>query len=117
MSIDKILLKDKEPKKVQVIKKIVITGGSDAGKTTAMNWIQNNFEKKGYKVIFIDSAAKEFINDGVLKKSIICVDAVACSNIYLETDPAHIEISHILYIIQVPAPVIPLHGKENGCFL
>lgn len=67
MSIDKILLKDKEPKKVQVIKKIVITGGSDAGKTTAMNWIQNNFEKKGYKVIFIDSAAKEFINDGVLK--------------------------------------------------
>lgn len=67
MSIDKILLKDKEPKKIQVIKKIVITGGSDAGKTTAMNWIQNNFEKKGYKVIFIDSAAKEFINDGVLK--------------------------------------------------
>ena len=67
MSIDKILLKDKEPKKAQVIKKIVITGGSDAGKTTAMNWIQNNFEKKGYKVIFIDSAAKEFINDGVLK--------------------------------------------------
>ena len=67
MSIDKILLKDKEPKKVQVIKKIVITGGSDAGKTTAMNWIQNNFEKKGYKVVFIDSAAKEFINDGVLK--------------------------------------------------
>ena len=67
MSIDKILLKEKEPKKVQVIKKIVITGGSDAGKTTAMNWIQNNFEKKGYKVIFIDSAAKEFINDGVLK--------------------------------------------------
>ena len=67
ISIDKILLKDKEPKKVQIIKKIVITGGSDAGKTTAMNWIQNNFEKKGYKVIFIDSAAKEFINDGVLK--------------------------------------------------
>ena len=67
MSIDKILLKDKEPKKAQVIKKIVITGGSDAGKTTAMNWIQNNFEKKGYKVVFIDSAAKEFINDGVLK--------------------------------------------------
>ena len=67
MSIDKILLKEKEPKKVQIIKKIVITGGSDAGKTTAMNWIQNNFEKKGYKVIFIDSAAKEFINDGVLK--------------------------------------------------
>lgn len=67
MSIDKILLKDKEPKKTQIIKKIVITGGSDAGKTTAMNWIQNNFEKKGYKVIFIDSAAKEFINDGVLK--------------------------------------------------
>lgn len=67
MSIDKILLKEKEPKKTQIIKKIVITGGSDAGKTTAMNWIQNNFEKKGYKVIFIDSAAKEFINDGVLK--------------------------------------------------
>ena len=67
MSIDKILMKEKEPKKIKIIKKIVITGGSDAGKTTAMNWIQNSFEKKGYKVIFIDSAAKEFINDGVLK--------------------------------------------------
>ena len=67
MSIDQILLKEKEEKKIQKIKKIVITGGSDAGKKTAMNWIQNSFEKKGYKVIFIDSAAKEFINDGVLK--------------------------------------------------
>ena len=33
--------KEKEPKKIKIIKKIVITGGSDAGKTTAMNWIQN----------------------------------------------------------------------------
>ena len=40
-------MKEKEPKKIKIIKKIVITGGSDAGKTTAMNWIQNNFEKKG----------------------------------------------------------------------
>ena len=67
LSIDQILSKEEQKQKVQIINKIVITGGSDAGKTTAMNWIQNNFEKKGYKVIFIDSAAKEFIHDGVLK--------------------------------------------------
>lgn len=67
LSIDQILSKEEQKQKVQIINKIVITGGSDAGKTTAMNWIQNNFEKKGYKVIFIDSAAKEFIQDGVLK--------------------------------------------------
>lgn len=47
------------------IKKIVLTGGPCAGKTTAMSWIQNNFEKQGYKVLFIPEAATTLINGGI----------------------------------------------------
>ena len=47
------LIEIKEEKKKQKITKIVLTGGPCAGKTTAMNWIQNNFVKQGYKVLFI----------------------------------------------------------------
>lgn len=47
------------------IKKIVLTGGPCAGKTTACSWIQNNFVKQGYKVIFVPEVATELINAGV----------------------------------------------------
>ena len=47
------------------ITKIVITGGPCAGKTTAMSWVQNAFEKKGYVVLFIPEAATELITGGV----------------------------------------------------
>lgn len=47
------------------ITKIVITGGPCAGKTTAMNWIQSNFAKKGYTVLFVPETATELITGGV----------------------------------------------------
>lgn len=47
------------------IKKIVITGGPCAGKTTAMTWIQEEFEKKGYRVLFVPETATELITGGV----------------------------------------------------
>lgn len=47
------------------IAKIVLTGGPCAGKTTAMNWIQNFFQKKGYAVIFIPETATELITSGI----------------------------------------------------
>lgn len=47
------------------INKIVITGGSCAGKTTGMSWIQNAFTKRGYKVLFVAEAATELINSGI----------------------------------------------------
>lgn len=47
------------------IKKIVITGGPCAGKTTAMSWIQNTFTKKGYSVLFVPETATELISNGV----------------------------------------------------
>lgn len=46
------------------IYKIVITGGPCAGKTTAMSWIQQNFNKKGYAVLFVSEAATEMISSG-----------------------------------------------------
>ncbi|MBQ1347962.1 MAG: AAA family ATPase [Blautia sp.] len=45
--------------------KIVITGGPCAGKSTAMNWIQNAFTQKGYRVLFIPETATELITGGV----------------------------------------------------
>ena len=50
---------------MQEITKIVITGGPCAGKTTAMNWIQNSFTRKGYTVLFIPETATELISGGV----------------------------------------------------
>ena len=47
------------------ITKIVITGGPCAGKTTAMSWIQTNFTKLGYTVLFIPETATELISGGV----------------------------------------------------
>ena len=47
------------------IRKIVITGGPCAGKTTALSWIQNAFTKKGYRVLFVPETATELISGGV----------------------------------------------------
>lgn len=47
------------------IKKIVITGGPSAGKTTAMSWIQNHFVKLGYAVLFVPETATELITGGL----------------------------------------------------
>lgn len=58
------LIETKEEKRKQKITKIVLTGGPCAGKTTAMNWIQNNFVKQGYKVLFIQETATELITGG-----------------------------------------------------
>ncbi|MBQ4339863.1 MAG: AAA family ATPase [Firmicutes bacterium] len=47
------------------VTKIVITGGPCGGKSTAMTWIQENFTKKGYTVLFIPETATELITGGV----------------------------------------------------
>lgn len=47
------------------ITKIVITGGPSAGKTTGLSWIQNEFTKRGYKVLFVPETATELISGGV----------------------------------------------------
>ena len=47
------------------IKKIVITGGPCAGKTTALSWIQNAFTARGYAVLFVAETASELIVGGV----------------------------------------------------
>ena len=47
------------------IARIVITRGPCAGKTTAQGWIETNFTKLGYKVLFIPETATELINGGI----------------------------------------------------
>ena len=48
-----------------IIKKIVVTGGPCAGKTTALSWIVNNFEKLGWRVIIINEVATQLIMSGI----------------------------------------------------
>ncbi len=47
------------------IKKIVITGGPCAGKTTGLSLIQNAFSRRGYKVLIMPETATELITGGV----------------------------------------------------
>ena len=64
VSLDELITLEKKEEK-QKITKIVLTGGPCAGKTTAMNWIQNFFQKQGYKVLFVPETATELITGGL----------------------------------------------------
>ena len=64
VSVDGLLEKKKGSHTVEITK-IVITGGPCAGKTTAMSWIQSNFTKLGYTVLFVPETATELITGGV----------------------------------------------------
>ena len=58
------IFRKKEGQKVEITR-IVITGGPCGGKTTAMSWVQKEFTKKGYSVLFIPETATELITGGV----------------------------------------------------
>lgn len=47
------------------IEKVVLTGGPCAGKTTALSWIKNHFEKLGWRVLIAGEAATELMSEGV----------------------------------------------------
>lgn len=64
VSIDE-MFKTIESKSERQITKIAITGGPCAGKSTALSWINEEFTKKGYKVLFIPETATELITGGV----------------------------------------------------
>ena len=59
------LLNNADKKKDVKITKIVLTGGPCAGKTTALNWIDNYFSNRGYTVLFVPETATELISNGV----------------------------------------------------
>jgi len=54
----------------KVIRKIVLTGGPCAGKTTGMKRIREAFESIGYKLVFIPETATELISGGVSPHSV-----------------------------------------------
>ena len=64
VSVDDRLERKRGSRTVEITK-IVITGGPCAGKTTAMSWIQSNFTKLGYTVLFVPETATELITGGV----------------------------------------------------
>lgn len=71
------------------IKKIVLTGGPCAGKTTALSKITSKMTQRGWKVLIIPETATELILNGIfpLKESLATVDfqrAVIQKQIYKE---------------------------------
>lgn len=54
------------------IHKIVLTGGPCAGKTTARSWIQNSFQRLGYRVLFIPEAYTELDCGGISSGAFRC---------------------------------------------
>ena len=62
--LEQLLDIQKDKKEIKV-NKIVLTGGPCAGKTTALNWINNYFSKRGYTVLFVPETATELITNGV----------------------------------------------------
>ena len=48
-----------------IIKKIVLTGGPCAGKTTGLSWIRNAFSQRGWTVLIVPETATELISGGV----------------------------------------------------
>ena len=64
VSVEELLQMDRKNHTPDIVK-IVITGGPCAGKTTGMSWIQHEFTKLGYTVLFIPETATELINGGV----------------------------------------------------
>ena len=64
VSLDNLLNYDSNNKSVKITK-IVLTGGPCAGKTTALNWVNNYFSQRGYKVLFVPETATELISNGV----------------------------------------------------
>lgn len=48
-----------------MIKRIVLTGGPCAGKTTVLSKIKQNLLEKGYKVFIVSESATELINGGI----------------------------------------------------
>ena len=63
VSMDDIINLEEENEKQ--IRKICITGGPCAGKSTALSWIQAEYAKKGYAVIFVPESATELILAGI----------------------------------------------------
>ena len=59
------LIGDKYKRPAKSIHKIVLTGGPCSGKSTAMSWLQTEFAKKGYLVLFVPETASELIVGGV----------------------------------------------------
>ena len=62
--LEQLLDIQKDKKEIKV-NKIVLTGGPCAGKTTALNWINNYFSKRGYTVLFVPETATELITNGI----------------------------------------------------
>lgn len=63
LKVDEIL-STKNPNEKQIYK-IVITGGPCSGKSTALSWLQTEFTKKGYLVMFVSETASELILGGI----------------------------------------------------
>lgn len=77
VSVDEMLdMRDEHGEKNMT--KIVITGGPCAGKSTAMSWIQEEFSKRGYRVLFVPETATELITAGATPWTMPAIEFQKC---------------------------------------
>ena len=63
VSLDELVNKSNNQQKQTY--KIAITGGPCSGKSTALSWLQSDFRKKGFMVMFVPETATELILGGI----------------------------------------------------
>ncbi len=118
ISIDD-MFKATESKPERQIKKIAITGGPCAGKSTALSWINEEFTKKGYKVLFVPETATELISGGVAPWT--CESDIdfqtAILKLQLEKEKVFEEVAHHLYDAQKVLIVCDRGAMDGKAFI
>lgn len=67
-----------------IVKKIVLTGGPCAGKSSSLELIENYLKEKGYIVYCVQESATELINSGVKPFGDNAIDMISFQDIILE---------------------------------
>jgi 6-phosphofructokinase len=103
-------------------KKIAITGGPCAGKTTAMQKIVQEFTEKGYKVFVVSEAATELINGGIrpfgdgalpMYEFQKCIIDMQLSTVSFKKEPIEEPILQVITKLSLFSKLIlSLHNKE-----
>ena len=88
-------------------KRIALTGGPCAGKSSAMNYLKKELEKNGIKVIVVPEAATQVINEGNTPGTVAFQFKVFQRQLELERK-ANLEALSYDRVVVFSFPLIPL---------
>lgn len=104
-----------------IIKKILITGGACAGKTSSIEEIKNHYEKENYKVFVVTEVPTALITSGIIPKEIgnmnfikLVIDIqIKLKNYYYEMAKKIIDKNVIIIFDGGPLDCIKFISKED----